>query len=283
MILYFGDGFGIFISKSKKIASELSMQDSCFESCSIGTLMIEPSVESRDLAELCKEFCKDFMLGKRYFRNVMIGKWAFATTPIIFANQFFPSMRRGSEFEVPDGIIGRITRECGGNVHDREIVEVTSSLDHYMSEHGLNWVGRPVDCSGQNVADLGTASFFCSAYHDRASRIPHRRNNWIYYDFKDRRILPTHYAIRSYQGIFLPKLWVVDSSLDGEAWQEIDRHENSDELKGVGLVGTFAVADCSALGLIRLVNIGQNHRGNDCLALSAWEIFGSLINDESRD
>jgi hypothetical protein len=27
--------------------------------------------------------------------------------------------------DVPDGIIAHLTRECGGNVHDRHVVEVT--------------------------------------------------------------------------------------------------------------------------------------------------------------
>jgi hypothetical protein len=41
--------------------------------------------------------------------------------------------------------------------------------------------------------------------------------------------------------------------------------------------GTFAVAGGGECRFIRLVNIGRNHAGNDRLKISAWEIFGSLI------
>jgi hypothetical protein len=43
------------------------------------------------------------------------------------------------------------------------------------------------------------------------------------------------------------------------------------------LTGTFAVADGGECRFIRLVNIARNHLGNDCLFISAWEIFGNLI------
>jgi hypothetical protein len=48
-------------------------------------------------------------------------------------------------------------------------------------------------------------------------------------------------------------------------------------LKGSHFVGTFAVAGGEECRFIRLVNIGRNHLGTDQLNISAWEIFGSLI------
>jgi hypothetical protein len=52
------------------------------------------------------------------------------------ANQFPPSMKRGKlrlfgrikpeqTYDIPDGIIAHLTRECGGNVHDRHVVDIT--------------------------------------------------------------------------------------------------------------------------------------------------------------
>jgi hypothetical protein len=35
--------------------------------------------------------------------------------------QFPPSTKKGGQFDVPDGIITHLTRECGGNVHDRHV------------------------------------------------------------------------------------------------------------------------------------------------------------------
>jgi hypothetical protein len=43
------------------------------------------------------------------------------------------------------------------------------------------------------------------------------------------------------------------------------------------LSGTFTVAGGGECRFIRLVNIGRNHFGTDVLCISAWKIFGSLI------
>jgi hypothetical protein len=45
----------------------------------------------------------------------------------------------------------------------------------------------------------------------------------------------------------------------------------------VGLRGGSRVTGGRECRFIRLVNIGRNHDGEDCLCISAWEIFGSLI------
>jgi hypothetical protein len=91
--------------------------------------------------------------------------------------------------EVPDGIIAYLTRQCGGNVHNRQIVTVTSS-SHYRCV----WAEKS---AAQNVADLETASNFRSVYCGWREDIRNSANNWICYDFKNQRILPTHYAVRS--------------------------------------------------------------------------------------
>jgi hypothetical protein len=110
--------------------------------------------------------------------------------------------------------------------------------------------------------------------------IPHTRNNWICYDFKERKIVPTHYTIRTHGngpgGAHL-KSWLVETSADGENWREVARGENNEQLNGDRFTATFAVADGGKCRFIRLVNIGRNHCGNDLLAISAWETFRSLI------
>jgi hypothetical protein len=128
---------------------------------------------------------------------------------------------------------------------------------------------------------LETDSYFGSAYRERGDDIPHTRNNWICYDFKKRRIVPTHYTIRTHRGnpgTAHLKSWLVEASTDGKHWREVAREEDSKQLNGSRFTATFAVAggECR---FIRLVNIGRNHRGNDCLFISAWEIFGSIEED----
>jgi hypothetical protein len=191
---------------------------------------------------------------------------------------------RTVEIDVRDGIIAHLTRECSGNVHDCHVVEVTCrSFD--KETHGANPHSGAYDNDpmwvGKNAADLEAISCFESAYRsNEEEEIPHTRNNWICYDFRERRIVPTHYTIRTHEGN--PggshlKSWLAETSADGENWREVSREEGSEQLNGPNFTGTFAVADGGECRFIRLVNIGWNHYGNDLLCISAWEIFGSFI------
>jgi hypothetical protein len=168
-----------------------------------------------------------------------------------------------------DGIIAHLTKACSGNVHDSGVVMLTSS-DHDGTHPKV-------------IADLRSDVRFCSLYRPKEEDIPHTRNNWVCYDFKARRIVPTHYSIRSPARSHgpgcgnYPKSWLVEISTDGEHWVEIDRRENNSELAEERAIRTFEVSGNQLCRQIRLVNIGRNHQGYDCLCVLALEIFGSLI------
>jgi hypothetical protein len=192
-------------------------------------------------------------------------------------------MKKGRQFNVPDGIIAHMTRECGGNVHDRNIIEVTSGSfekEIYGANPHSGACNNHPGNAAKNAADLETNSRFQSAYRKKEEDIPHTRNNWICYDFKERRIVPTHYTIRTYDrgpgGPHL-KLWLVETSTDGENWREVAREEDNKQLNGSRFIATFPVAGGGECRFIRLVNIGRNHVGSDQLVISAWEIFANLI------
>jgi archaellum component FlaC len=211
------------------------------------------------------------------------------------AKQFPPSMKKGklrrsdgSEtsgmHDIPEGIVAHLTRECGGKVHDCPVVEVTcGSLEKETqgaNPHSGAYGDHP-DNAAKNAVDLETDSVFMSAYRSRFEDIPHTRNNWVCYGFKERRIVPTHYAIRTNgydgpDGLHL-KSWLVETSADGENWREVAREENNGQLNGFFSTATFAVASGGECRFIRLVNIGKNHFGDDCLSITAWEIFGRLF------
>jgi hypothetical protein len=135
-------------------------------------------------------------------------------------------------------------------------------------------------CAAKNATDLETVSYFCSSFRNKPEHIPHTPNNWLCYDFKERRIVPTHYTIRTNDdspgGCHL-KSWLVETSVDGESWRAVAHEEDTEQLNGEYFTGTFAVAGAGECGFIRLVNIGRNHCGDDRILISAWEIFGSLV------
>jgi hypothetical protein len=97
---------------------------------------------------------------------------------------------------------------------------------------------------------------------------------------KERRIVPTHYAIRTNTrgtGCRHLKSWLVEVSEDGVSWQMVGEVHNSSKLNGKRFFGVFPVVRIGAGRFIRLANIGRNHYGDDCLSISAWEIFGTLL------
>jgi hypothetical protein len=184
------------------------------------------------------------------------------------------------QIDLLDGIIRHLTRQCGGNVHHRNVVTVTSS----EAAGGPNsWYSAPY----VTASDRG-AYLHCVPTHPvsgnwvtyRPDEVPHARNTWVCYDFKDRRIIPTSYAICAGSARVNShhlKNWVVEVSGDGNKWTQIDTKEDNADLNGPHRVGTFPVTTSEPWQFIRLVNIGRNWFGNDSLYLSMFEIFGSLI------
>jgi hypothetical protein len=197
--------------------------------------------------------------------------------------QFPPSIKKVNDLSVPDGIIAHLTREYGGHVHDHQVVDITSGSFEKetagANPHSGVFNNGP-DYAAKNAADLEAVSRFGSAYRWGKENIRYTRNNWLCYDFKERKIVPTHYAIRSNggdMGWHHLRSWLVETSADGENWQEVAREENNKQLNGRYFTGIFVIGDSRECRFIRLVNIGRNHIGSDHLQISAWEIFGTLI------
>jgi E3 ubiquitin-protein ligase HECTD1 len=101
----------------------------------------------------------------------------------------------------------------------------------------------------------------------------------VCYDFKSQKVQVTHYAIRSYEyghGGSHPRSWVLEGSLDGTKWIEIDRREDDESLREMNRVAEFSVATVERAQFIRLRQTGKNWHGTQCLTISAFEIFGIL-------
>jgi hypothetical protein len=70
--------------------------------------------------------------------------------------QIPPSVKKGGQFDVPDGIIAHLTRECGGNVHDRHAVDIT------CGSFEKETYGASDNRAAKNAADLETFYGPCS-------------------------------------------------------------------------------------------------------------------------
>jgi hypothetical protein len=102
----------------------------------------------------------------------------------------------------------------------------------------------------------------------------------VCYNFKEKRIVPTHYRIRTNgqhpNGPHL-RSWLVETSVDGKSWRDVACQEGNEQLNGKWFTGTFAAAGGCEFRFIRLVNIGRTHFGTDQIWISGWEIFRTLI------
>ena len=166
-----------------------------------------------------------------------------------------------------EGIIHYLTVQCGGNVHDRGVVEITGGPVYNSSRaHAL-----------KNIADLTADSFFCSDWSTYQVT--------VCYDFKEKSIIPSGYSIRSSYdsrpGDENIQSWVIETSNDGSSWTEIDRKQNCRDLDARNVTKMYNVNTSSSCRYIRLRQTGQNtnsvSRYRHQIALSGFEIFGTLL------
>jgi hypothetical protein len=150
------------------------------------------------------------------------------------------------------GIIGWLTRQCGGNVHEKGIVILTSKTTPSSPKKALT-----------QVADRNPDWYFCSQ---------NEPDQWVCWDFRERRLLLTHYALRA----LLLGSWVMEGSLDGENWTEIDRQTDHRAFRDLPETTAFTVSNPAECSFIRLTQTYRNYGGHDVLALGPVEFFGIL-------
>jgi hypothetical protein len=108
-----------------------------------------------------------------------------------------------------DGIISYLTKKHRGNVQEKGIVTITSRSV---------WYDYP-NFAPKNLADLTSGSTFSSKNEPR---------QWVCWDFREMRVRLLHYTIGSQE----LKSWVVEGSVDGRSWTEIDRQKDTNLKEG---------------------------------------------------
>jgi hypothetical protein len=152
-----------------------------------------------------------------------------------------------------DGIISHLTKEAGGDVHEKGFVTITSRS--VSSDH-------PEYCSGK-CADLTGESEFESSDEP---------GQWICWDFHDRRVSVSHYTLCT-QWL---KSWVLEGSLDGRNWQELDRRAEQKRPSPTSFAVSTA-AHGSEHRFLRLTQTDKNRYRSDILVLNTAEFFGTLL------
>jgi hypothetical protein len=159
------------------------------------------------------------------------------------------------------GIISYLTEKHGGNVHDRQVMNLTASSVQY-----------------------GQIQYLCELHKMPPDRFQTctAADQWICYDFKNMRVQLLHYTLRSaLDGCvdnYNPKNWVIDGSTDGNSWITLDRRDNNSDINGADFKKTFTIAipQTELVRFVRFRLIGKNHAGNTAIMLQSWELFGHL-------
>jgi hypothetical protein len=155
------------------------------------------------------------------------------------------------------GLISHLSDLCGGNVHTKGIVAVSCS----STSQNQCW----------DVVNYDWNDYWYSV------NFP---NSWIQFDFKDRFVSITDYALKSDGNIgYHLQEWAIQGSMDGFSWTDLDRR-NTQELNDNYITKVYSCnvtfSESHFYRFIRLVQTGKNSSGNDYLMLGNFECFGSM-------
>lgn len=107
-------------------------------------------------------------------------------------------------------------------------------------------------------------------------------NSWICFEFKKHRITPSYYTIMSaneFKDGSHPKSWVIEGSINSNAWEVLDDQKNCSYLNGRNKIYTVKINNESSkeFKYIRMRMTGQSWYNDNCLQLHSFEIFGRLV------
>lgn len=163
------------------------------------------------------------------------------------------------------GIFDNLRSTCGGNPHNRGIIELKSSGSRHQATHPLH-----------GILDYDNHVFFLTT-NDQPS--------WVELDMKRRKVRLTHYTLKGWPGAgdYL-KHWVLEASNDEINWSILDEKIDSSELCQKSAISTFQVAESNEFyRYFRLRHTGVTSSSNTYLAFSCIELFGEVITEPGED
>ena len=160
-----------------------------------------------------------------------------------------------------NGIVAHLTKHCGENIVDANVVKIMSSHEFAATWHP------------KHLFDFSSPEVFKSADAE---------NVWLSFDFGEIRIRPNGYSLKTDltdggRGMS-PRSWVIEGSEDGISWVELDCREDNDSLNGMESQAMFSITNVPSRGVrfLRFRQTGLNHWGSYAITLSAFEIFGEI-------
>ncbi|KAK8883912.1 hypothetical protein M9Y10_043014 [Tritrichomonas musculus] len=159
------------------------------------------------------------------------------------------------------GIVNHLRMKSNGNI-DNEISFSYSSNNH---ENANN---RYSDVRHISLFDDQSKSFLTKDI----------QGSWICLHFKNHRIIPSAYTIKTDSGSPYLRSWFIEASNDNSSWETIDEQRDCSYLKGSFRVHTFNIEKekMKEIQYIRIRQI-QTWDSYNFLRLNAFEVYGTLI------
>lgn len=155
----------------------------------------------------------------------------------------------------------------------------------YLRDQTNNNIESKVNITA-SVLDTGYPPSNTVIYEDK-SKIFHadqsEPNPWICFEFKENRVSPTNYQIRSKhtegQGGCHPKSWVIEGSNDNFGWEKLDEQSNCSILNGRSITHLFSIDNSSSkqFRFIRMKLTDKAWCGSHHLEFNSFELYGKLI------
>ncbi|OHT11975.1 hypothetical protein TRFO_18356 [Tritrichomonas foetus] len=160
-----------------------------------------------------------------------------------------------------NGIISFLTLIYSKNIIDTNIVTLTASSSRIINdkEYSLSY-----------LVDFNKTNRYCTKNLEKS---------WIRFDFKDCKIMLTHYSLIS-SNSNQPKNWSIEISNDGQSWETIDIRENDSSCKGSYALASFQLNQNKPEKFARYVRIiqnGLNWDQNNYLQLCSVEFYGKFL------
>ena len=105
------------------------------------------------------------------------------------------------------------------------------------------------------------------------------KNSWFCIEFKNYKIKPTNYTIRSGCDSDNPKSFVLEGSNDKKEWKILDEQKEIDYLKGELSFHTFTIQQTKrqAFKYFRIRITGKNWSNQSRLQFNSIEFFGEIF------
>ena len=155
------------------------------------------------------------------------------------------------------GIIDYLEKESRGNIEN--ILTVTAS----------SISGRSFPLNVTYLFDKNKR--YCSTGDEQ--------NPWICFDFRDYKIIPSEYTLRSGDSGYNPKSWVIEGSNDNSNWQILDKQEDCSFLNRDFNIHTFSIPSSNSqqFRFLRMKLTGTNWKDNNLFIITSFEFYGTLI------